>query len=110
MPGESFLQNPTAIVIAAVVAIILIALIIFLFLRNRRNKREEDKRARSQLIAMERENQFAAAVDQLRYSRDPLAVANEMALVFREYQNTPVLAVYAGRENEVGMSNILEPS
>jgi GAF domain-containing protein len=108
MPGESFLQNPTAIGIAVVVAIILIALIIFLSLRQRRNKRDEDKRARSQLVEMERENQFAAAVEQLPYSRDPLAVATEMAAVFREHLSIPVLAIYAGRGNEDRMSNVRE--
>ena len=104
------MQNPTAIVIAIVVAIILIGLIIFLFLRQARRKREDDNRVRSQLVAMERENQFAAAVDHIPYARDPKAVASEMALVFREHLSMPVIAIYAGRENDPRLTNILGDS
>src|SRR5215216_3269749 len=100
MSGESFLQNPTAIGIAVVVAIILIALIIFLIARRRRDKSDNELRVRSELIAMERENQFAAAADHVRYGRDPNGVASELAQVFREYLETPVIAIYAGREGD----------
>ncbi|HEX8186168.1 MAG TPA: GAF domain-containing protein, partial [Blastocatellia bacterium] len=106
MPGESFLQNSTVIIIA-VVAIIIIALGLFLFLRQRRNKRADELRVRSELIAMERENQFAAAADHVPYSRDPRAIATEMAAMFREYLGVPVLAVYAGREDEDQLANLL---
>lgn len=107
MSGESFMQNPTAMAIAIVFAVILVGIIIFLFLRRGRAKREDDDRARSALAATERENRIAAAVDDMPYSRDPKAVADELALVFREHLSTPVVAVYAGREDEDRLSNIL---
>jgi GAF domain-containing protein len=56
---------------------------------------------------MEQENQLAAAVGHMPYSRDPKAVADELALVFREQLLLPVIAVYAGREKEDRLSNIL---
>lgn len=107
MSWESFMQNPTAIAIAIIVAIILIGLIIFLFLQRRRGRREDDSRIRSELVALERENQFAAAADHIPYSRDPKAIADEIAAVFREHLSTPVIAVYAGREKDDHLSNIL---
>ncbi|HEX8089392.1 MAG TPA: GAF domain-containing protein, partial [Blastocatellia bacterium] len=96
-----------AMAIAIVVAVILVGVIIFLFSRRSRAKREDDARARSALAATERENQLAAAVDNLPYSRDPEAIADELALVFREHLSIPVIAVYAGRESEDRLSNIL---
>jgi GAF domain-containing protein len=111
MSGESFLQSPTAIGIAVVVAIVLIALIIFLFLRQSRNKSEDDRRVRSELDAMERENKFAAAADDVRYARDPNGVANDLARVIREHLAVPVIAIYAGRENDNRLAKIFdEPS
>jgi GAF domain-containing protein len=106
MSWESLMQNPTAMAIATVAAVILVGIIILLFLRRGRAIREDD-RARAALLATERENRLAAAVDNVPYSRDPEAVAGELALVFREHFSTPVLAVYAGRENEDRLLNIL---
>jgi GAF domain-containing protein len=107
MPGESFLQSPTAIIIAVIAAIIIVAIIIFLFLRRSSRNREEEARARSKLVALERENQFAAAADHVPYARDPESVANEVSVVFREYLSAPVVAIYAGREDEDHLANIL---
>ncbi|MFP5263316.1 MAG: GAF domain-containing protein [Blastocatellia bacterium] len=100
------MQNPTAMAIAIVAAVILVGIIILLFLRRGRARREDD-RARSALLATERENRLAAAVDNVPYSRDPEAVAGELAAVFREHFSAPVVAVYAGRENEDRLLNIL---
>jgi GAF domain-containing protein len=104
------MQNPTAVAIAIVVAVILIGLIIFLFLRNSRRKREDSDRVRSELAAMERENQFAAAADHMPYSRDPKTIADEIAVVLGESISMPVIAVYAGREKEDHLTNLLVES
>ena len=56
---------------------------------------------------MERENQFSAAADQMPYLKDAGAAASETAILFREYLSMPVLAIYASREGEPELSNIL---
>ncbi len=105
MSGES----TQGIVIASVVfvAIVLIALVVYLILRPRRGKSRSEEQVRSELLGMERENQFTAAADQMPYLKDAGAAASETAILFREYLSMPVLAIYAGREGEPQRSNIL---
>src|ERR1041385_4339034 len=101
MSGEStqsLLNNPTAIAIAVLAGLILIALVIFFILRSRRGKGKNEGRIQSELVEMERENQFAAAAEQMPYFKDAGAAARETAILFREYLSMPILAIYAGRE------------
>src|ERR1044072_4746686 len=103
MSGESTqspLINPTATVIAITVlsVIFLIALAVYLISRSRRGKEKSEELVQSGLVEMERENQFAAAAEQMPYFKDAGAAARETAILFREYLSMPVLAIYAGRE------------
>jgi GAF domain-containing protein len=92
--------------LVALAVIVLIALV-FLFMRSRRGNSQSEEKIRSELFEMERENQFAAAADQMPYLKDAGAAASETAILFREYLSMPVLAIYAGREGEPERSNIL---
>lgn len=107
MPGESFLNNPIAIAIAVFVAIVVIALVVSLILRSRRGQGRNEEQIRSEFIEMERENQFAAAADQMPYLKDPGAAARETAILFREYLSMPVLAIYAGHDGTPDRFDIL---
>src|SRR6185503_17686067 len=98
MSGESTQGFVIAIVVFA--AIVLIALVVYLILRPRRGKGRSEEQIRSELLGMERENQFTAAADQMPYLKDAGAAASETAILFREYLSMPVLAIYAGREGE----------
>ena len=100
-------QHPLPLIIAAAVALLLIGLLIFILVRL--FKRRGDRRviAQDERVAMEREWQFAAAAEQLSYLRDPLEVAKEISSLMREYLSMNVLAVYAGRQRDERILNVL---
>jgi len=101
------LQNPVPLIIAAAVAVLFIGLLLFLLVRH--FTRKADRRAADQedRAATEREWQFSAAAEQLSYLKDPSEVAKELSSLLREYLSMNVLAVYAGRPQDVQISNIL---
>jgi GAF domain-containing protein len=104
---ERYLQNPFVIGAVAAAAVIIVGVILLLLLRSRRQKRERESRVRSELVAMEREAQFSSASDQLPYQKNPLNLAQQIASIFEEYLRLDVPAIYAGREREDYLHNIL---
>lgn len=104
---ERYLQDPMALGIAAAVAVILLISIVWLVLRSRKGKSDKESHIREKLVALERETQFASAVEQTRFQDDPESVAREIAGVFTDYLALPVVAIYAGREGDDKLKNIL---
>ncbi len=104
---ERYLQDPWALGIAAAVAVILLISIVWLVLRSRKGKSEKESRIREKLVAMERETQFASAAEQTKFQDEPQSVAREIARAFGDYLALPVLAIYAGREGDDTLRNIL---
>ncbi|HSB11769.1 MAG TPA: GAF domain-containing protein [Blastocatellia bacterium] len=99
----------STVILVAVVALVLIVTIVFFLLRSGAGKREREARMRARLIEMEREAQFAAAADRVPQARTGAEIASQISALFREYLSIPVLAVYAGRETEPNLSNLLAP-
>jgi len=95
----------TAIVGAAV--IVALAVGVLLFLRWRSRKQVDDARVREELAAMEREAEFSSAVDQTPHSRTGAEAATNIAALLQDFLWLPVLAVYAGREGDANLTNIL---
>jgi GAF domain-containing protein len=104
---QKLLSNPYLLIPALVIAIVLFLLVIWLLVRSRRGAGEREDHVRAELVEMEREHQFAAAIEQMPFARAAAAAAQEAAQVFREYLGFPVLAIYAGREQQERLSNIL---
>jgi len=94
------------VVVGAVLAVI--AFGIFLFARWRSGRQVQEARMRERLIEMEREAQFASATDRVPYSRDPQDIASHIASLFGEYFSIQVGAVYAGRESDLNLSDVLK--
>src|SRR5258708_3390515 len=103
---NSLLHNPL-LYIVAVLLVLLVVVVIWLLLRSRRGSGDGEETLRAELAEMERENQFTAAAEQMRYSRDMASAAAEAAHIFREYLGLPLLAVYAGRDGEERVANVL---
>ncbi|MBI3653450.1 MAG: GAF domain-containing protein [Acidobacteria bacterium] len=99
-------SSPLALGILIGAAVLLILLVGFLLVRFRRGGREEEK-VRSQLAAMERETQFAGAVEQVPYQAAPEACAAQLATVFKDYLAMPVFKIYAGHESDQEFVNVL---
>src|SRR5438128_1632037 len=104
---QRFLSTPYILIPALVIAIVLFLIIVWLLVRSRRGAGEREEHVRAELVEMEREHQFAAAAEQMPFARAAAAAAQEAAQVFREYIGLPVLAIYAGREQQERLSNIL---
>lgn len=104
---QSLLQKPLFLIIALVIAAVLFIIVILLLLRSRRGKGEREDVWRAEMVEMERENQFAAAAEQMPFSRDAAAIGREAAHIFQEYIGLPLLAIYAGREKEERLKNVL---
>ncbi|HEY3138470.1 MAG TPA: GAF domain-containing protein [Blastocatellia bacterium] len=103
-------NSTAAVAIAILVAILVIAIIIVLFLRYLARQKEREKQARERLLQMEREAQFASAVDGVKYSRNANQVAADIAAVLREHLSIPVLAIFAGRETDGSLIDVLQTS
>src|ERR1043165_3428641 len=104
---QNLLRNPFAIAIVLIVLLILFALVIWLLMRSRRGGGTSEEQMRAELVEMEREHQFAAATEQMPFARDAATVAQEAANLLRDYVSLPVLAIYAGREPDERLNNIL---
>ena len=73
MPDQIKSLSPLmlGLVVAGVIIILaVIGVVVFLMLRSRSRKRD-DKRSQAEFAAMEREAQFAAAVEQTGYQKEP---------------------------------------
>jgi GAF domain-containing protein len=102
---QNLLRNPIFLIAVLAIVLLVFALIIWLLMRRGKGNREAGLRA--ELVEMEREHQFAAAADQLPFLRDAAAAAQEVAQTFREYLGLPLVAVYAGREKDEQLKNVL---
>jgi GAF domain-containing protein len=103
------LSNPLVIVIAVVVLVAIIVILILLS-RSSKRKRQQGKRFRSDYMPMERAAQFSAGAERADYHKDPQVVLREMVALFNEHLSMPVLAVYAGREDDAQLENLLAQS
>jgi GAF domain-containing protein len=103
---SQYLNNPFVLGAIAFFGVLVILLLVMLVLRARKNRSDETN-VQSKLIAMEREAQFAAAVEQLPYQAAPDELANQIAVLFRDYLSLPVFKIYAGHESDTEFSNIL---
>jgi GAF domain-containing protein len=104
---QSLLHNPIFLIVALIIAFILLLIVVLLLVRSQRGKGKREDHLRAELVEMEREHQFAAAAEQMPFTRDAAAAALEASQVFREYLGLPLLAVYAGREKDERLTNIL---
>src|SRR5436853_7209232 len=105
---QNLLHNPLFLIIAIVIIAVLLGLVLWLLFRSRRGASKREDHLRGELVEMEREHQFAAAAEHMPYLRESAAAANEAAQLFREYIGLPVLAIYAGREQDARLNNILK--
>jgi len=97
----------TTVMLVAGVALLMIVMIILLLLRSGAGRREREARMRARLIEMEREAQFTAAADRVPQSRNAGEVAFHIAQLFKEHLSITVLGVYARRESDSQLSNVL---
>jgi GAF domain-containing protein len=104
---QTILNSSATIVIALVVLVLAVGLMVFLFARSSVQRRGREARVRERMLEMEREGQFASAADRVPISRNPADVAVQIARLLREYLSMPVLAVYAGRSTDAGLSDVL---
>jgi hypothetical protein len=104
---QNWLHNPLILIAAILIVAILLGLVLWLLFRSRRGAGEREEHLRAELVEMEREHQFAAATEHMPYAREAVAAANEAAQLFREYIGLPVLAIYAGREHDARLNNVL---
>src|SRR5689334_6226676 len=102
-----YLSNPLVIGIAVALIVIIVLIVIFLIFRKGRGGKVAEDKVRSELVALERESQFAQAVDQIPFQDTPEAVAEQVATVFKDYLGMPVFKIYAGHDNDAEFSNIL---
>jgi GAF domain-containing protein len=103
----ALLVSATLTVIVGAAVIVVLAVCVLLFLRWRSRKQGDDARVREELAAMERETEFSSAVDQTPHSRTAAEAATNIAAVLQDFLWLPVLAVYAGREGDASLTNIL---
>src|SRR5215467_11654418 len=99
---DKYIHDPR-IMAAAGAALVLLLIIIIgaALIRGARRKRAKEQKIRGELASMERETQFGAAAEHLRYSADPLEAAQEIASLLKEYQSIRTRALYAGKADSL---------
>ena len=104
------LSNP--LILGGILAglVVLVLVLAWALLRGRKGKAVNDAHIRSELLSMERENQFSYAVSQVEFQDSPQLVASHIASLCREYLSLPVFRIYAGRESDNDFTNILPKS
>lgn len=103
---DKLLSNPLVLGAVAFIVVVVILILVMLFLRSRKSRTEENT-VQSKLLALEREAQFAAAVEQVAYQSSPEQVATQIAATFKDYLSLPVFKIYAGHQNDNEFSNVL---
>jgi len=103
---DKYLSNPLVLGAVAFVVVLVILILVMLFLRSRKNSSNENN-VQSKLLALEREAQFAAAVEQIAYQASPDLLASQIAGIFKDYLSLPVFKIYAGHQSDKEFSNIL---
>jgi PAS domain S-box-containing protein len=101
-----YLSNPLILGALAFVVVLVIIALVMLVLRSRKGRTEEHS-VQSKLLALERETQFSAAVEQIAFQASPEQLAIQIAGLFKEYLSLPVFKIYAGHQSEKDFSNIL---
>jgi GAF domain-containing protein len=101
-----YLSNPLILGAVAFVVVLVILILVMLFLRSRKRGTEENN-VQSKLLALEREAQFAGAVEQVAYQASPELLASQIAEIFKDYLSLPVFKIYAGHQSDNEFSNIL---
>ncbi|HJQ69987.1 MAG TPA: GAF domain-containing protein [Blastocatellia bacterium] len=92
--------------VAGVIIILgVIAAVIFFMLRSRSRKRD-DKRMQSEFAAIDREAQFASAVEQTGYQKDPDELIRSLSVIFRDHLSMPLLGIYAGRQGAPSIERV----
>lgn len=104
---QSSLANPLTIIVVIIVLILIIGVVVFLVLRSRARQQQQDTVARERLLEMERASQFGAAADQVMHSHNPAEVASDISDLFRDHLSMRVMAIYAGRETDTTLIDIL---
>lgn len=110
MPSELIqisLTSPLILAIAILGLLLLIGILLLFMVQSRTRRQEQEELARARLIEMERISQFVSAADRVRHSHNPADVASEIASLLKEHLSMPVLAVYAGRESDAVLMNVL---
>ena len=102
------LNNHLVLAIAiTVAALIVIGVIVAVIVMMRRRNQSSDEQVQAELMDMEREAQFAAAVNMIPHSRASAQVAGHIADRFGEYLWSKVIAVYAGQKGKDQATNLL---
>jgi GAF domain-containing protein len=104
---SKYFSNPLILGLAAALIVLVLLIVGFVFLKSRRRKNDEEANVRAELVAMERESQFATASELIQYQAAPEVVATQIAAVFKDYLSLPVFKIYAGHESDADFSNIL---
>src|SRR6185369_16618793 len=104
---QSSSANPLTIIVLIIVLILIIGVVVFLVLRSRARRQQQDSVARERLLEMERASQFGAAADQVMHSHNPAEVASDICELFRDHLSMRVMAIYAGRETDTTLIDIL---
>jgi GAF domain-containing protein len=103
---DKYLSNPLILGAVAFVVVLVMLILVMLFLRSRKSRSDENN-VQSKLLALEREAQFAAAVEQVAYQALPEQLASQIAGVFKDYLSLPVFKIYAGHHSDKEFSNVL---
>src|ERR1044072_1314335 len=103
---SDLLSNPILLIGAAIAVLVVLALVFFL-LRSRRGGQSGEAHIRSELAALERENQLAEVAARVSFGPSPELIATEMAEIFREHFSMQVFKIYAGRDGDAQFINVL---
>jgi GAF domain-containing protein len=103
---NDLLSNPMVWIAAAVAGLVVVAILFFL-LRSRRGGQKGEGQIRSELAALQRENQIVDAASSVPFSNAPDMIATHLATIFKEQLSMQVYKIYVGRDGDEKYQNVL---
>ncbi len=103
---SDLLSNPFVWLAAVVVGLAVVA-VLFFVLRSRRGSQKGEGQIRSELAALQRENQIFEAASQVPFSNSPEIIATQLATIFKEQLSMQLYKIYVGRDGDGQFQNIL---
>ncbi|HEU4391814.1 MAG TPA: GAF domain-containing protein [Blastocatellia bacterium] len=104
---ENYLRDPMILGVAGLLILVIVVVVFLMISRSRGRSRVADEQHAAEAAAVDREWQLGTGFEQLRFSGNTAELTAALATLFATQLSMPILAIYAGRETNERLDNLL---
>ena len=104
---ENYLHDPLILGVAGFLILVFLVVVFLLIFRSRNRSRAAEEQQAAEAAVVDREWQLAAGFEHVRFSGNCAELCGALAALFSTQVAMPMLAIYAGRETEERLDNLL---